>query len=350
MAEDTTAATQETAIAQPQANAKEMMERAVLITIERGKLGTQRKAKAMKASAQQPMGGDGFVGGVVTDADPKMLRVSKVLLKCPELDAIVQLFGRVRKYMEEHCMPSMYRRGTWVVPIEMLLEVDAQLTTFKDQLNTLVDALLAVYEQRCEEAATQLKSLYNPADYPTPERVRAKFYLAWLPLAFDSAPAVLKKVKLGLAKDHQRKLDSLYQQGAQRLEDKMSSIAEDVQGGLRATFVELIQHMRDSLTPESDGRRKRFHGTTLANLNQFLDLFAQRNVTNDAQLAELVATARDVMDGVVPEDLRGDGSEPLRDAMREAVDGLATQMDTLIELSPRRSIRFEEDEDDAHDD
>jgi hypothetical protein len=36
--------------------------------------------------------------------------------------------------------------------------------------------------------------------------------------------------------------------------------------------------------------------------------------------------------------------------MREAVDGLATQMDTLIELSPRRSIRFEEDEDDAHDD
>ena len=46
------------------------------------------------------------------------------------------------------------------------------------------------------------------------------------------------------------------------------------------------------------GNRKRFYDSTITNITDFLQSFQERNITNDTELAALVAKAQSVLVGI----------------------------------------------------
>lgn len=323
--------TQGTAVPLPAPNPENLMNRAVCLVVRRGKLGVRRKAKAVRVSAQMPLNFADVGGAVMTDADTTMVSVSKKLLDCTEYGAITTVDGKVRTYLEERCLPSMFKRGIWLLPIDLVDDVWSQLEIYSAERQAAVDAFLAVYEQKCDEAAGKLRTLYNASDYPPLERVRNAFHFSWQLVSFD-VPGRLNKLR----KD-------LYDAEKKKMADSLQAAAEEIQTGLRAAFQSLITSMAASLEPDNaDGKKKKFYSSKLEHLSTFLALFQARNITDDSELAALVKTARDLIDGVDVEMIRD--SDELRTAMSEEFSALGEQLSTLVGAAPRRLIDLDDEQ------
>jgi hypothetical protein len=85
-----------------------------------------------------------------------------------------------------------------------------------------------------------------------------------------------------------------------------------IQQTLRQGLYELVGRMVDRLTGDN-GRPRVFWDSLVSNLDNFLQVFDARNLSNDEDLAALVERCRELMTGVEPKNLRRDA------ALREAV-------------------------------
>ncbi len=122
----------------------------------------------------------------------------------------------------------------------------------------------------------------------------------------------------------------------------MAQASSEIQQVLRETMAGLVQHMADRLQTSEDGKPLRFKNSTVSNLVEFLANFEFRNVTDDTELQNLVAQARQMLQGVDAEDLRSTGE--LRTKVQQGMTNLAAQLDTLVVRAGGRKFRFEEDE------
>ena len=95
-------------------------------------------------------------------------------------------------------------------------------------------------------------------------------------------------------------------------------------------------HAVDRLTPGEDGKRKVFHSTAIDKITEFIGTFKDRNVFEDAELAEVVKKVKMLNDGITVSDLRTD--EAIRGAYRAAAEKLKGQMDLLVEDAPERDF------------
>jgi hypothetical protein len=315
-------------------DAKALMDKALCLVVRRGKFGVRRKARAVQIDNTAPMAlTPANTGAVVTDANPAMLSVSKKLFACPEYAAIGILDGQVRQYLQARCLPSMFRKGFWLLPLDLIDDVWARLEQFKAERQAKIDAFLAVYVQVSEDAQQQLKSMYDPTQYPSLERVAGAFHFSWQLISFD-VPGKLKQLR----KD-------LYDAERQKMADNLQAAAEDIQAGLRVAMLELVKGMASSLEGQTeDGKKKKFYSSKLERLTQFLDLFKARNITDDGELANLVSQARALIDGVDAEMIRD--SDDLRDAMGEEFKNLGESLTGLVGSGPRRFINLDDDDED----
>jgi len=83
-------------------------------------------------------------------------------------------------------------------------------------------------------------------------------------------------------------------------------------------------------------KAKVFRNSAITNLHEFFGRFGALNVHSDAQLDELVARARRLVDGTLPQDVRTD--DALRQRIAEGVGSLRGSLDELLVDKPRRCI------------
>ena len=67
---------------------------------------------------------------------------------------------------------------------------------------------------------------------------------------------------------------------------------------------QLVAHLTERLTGQSDGQPKTFRNSAVSNLTEFFDRFRQLNVRSSEQLDQLVADAQQTIRGVEPQQLR----------------------------------------------
>ena len=99
---------------------------------------------------------------------------------------------------------------------------------------------------------------------------------------------------------------------------------------------------RSRLKDGTCGKPLKFKETTVSNLVEFLANFEFRNVTDDVELKQLVAKARDLLAGVQAGDLRTTGD--LRTKVQQGMTSIAAELDTLLIKTGSRKFRFEEEE------
>jgi hypothetical protein len=107
-------------------------------------------------------------------------------------------------------------------------------------------------------------------------------------------------------------------------------------------MAKLVQHMAERLKVGANGKPVRFKETTVSNLVEFLANFEFRNVTDDAELQGLVNQARTLLQGVEADDLRS--TSELRARVQAGMEGLASQLDTMLTKSGSRKFRFDEED------
>jgi hypothetical protein len=111
---------------------------------------------------------------------------------------------------------------------------------------------------------------------------------------------------------------------------------EESTATLAAGFSDLVSHMVERLTPGQDGRPKIFRDSLVSNLAEFLETFEMRNLAGNTDLAEHVATARQLLAGVTPDRVRR--SQGMREALAERFSELKAALDATLIAAPRRKF------------
>lgn len=261
---------------------------------------------------------------VETDADRRRINVSKQLLKSPELDLIRKYDGEFKQWLQKRALPSMFRAGIWLIPLDLVPEVDARFESYKAIRASLVMAFVQVYEDCVEKAREDLGSLFNEADYPDASSM-SKYFDEQANYVEFKTPKSLGSIRAGM-----------YEKQEARLKQRFDSAFEGIKALMRAECKALLDHAVDRLSPDTDGKKKVLHETVLTNIADFLGTFRSKNICEDGELDAIVSDIKDLNAGLDIKKLRSE--ESVRDAAKSGFEKLKARMDQLVQDAPMREL------------
>ena len=311
-----------------------MLDKAILLQIDIKRMGNSRNVSTEQIEVKKAQGvaesetDNSAENAAVSETDKSLLHVSKKLLDCPEYKAITSLDDEMKAYVRSKCLPSVLRKGVFLLPISSIEKVNTRLEEFASTRAQRVSMFVAVYESAKAKAEERLGSLFNEKDYPPVELVSSYFDLSWNYLTFG-VPDALGKISKTLFEQEQQKANAQWQEAQGMVQDL-----------LRVRMQELVKHLTDRLTPGADGKPKIFKSSLISNIDEFLTEFDSLNVSDDGQLAEVVAKAKDLMNGVDAEMLRK--SKDLQTSLQNGFAQIENQLAGMITEKPKRAISFED--------
>jgi hypothetical protein len=199
---------------------------------------------------------------------------------------------------------------------------DSQMTTFRGELNEAVTALNRRYEALQAAARQRLGSLFNPADYPA--SLAGLFKIEW---DFPSVepPNYLQELS-----------PDLYQQECERVAARFDEAVRLAEQAFMEELHDLVSHLTERLTGQTDGRPKVFRDSMVGNLTEFFERFQQLNVRSNEDLDQLVNQCQGIVRGVEPQLLRD--NQGLRQQVAAELTQVENVLDCLLVDRPRRNI------------
>jgi len=302
------AATATIARRQEPTDAGRLFERAVIVHLELSRLGVRRKVNARDVNA--------------TDAAPELLHVSKSILESPELAAIATAHGELRRFVASRASgPAFLNRGGFhLLAVDLVEETDNGIQSRVETIRELVQKFTEVYEQRAAETRARLGTLAPDVnEYPPLSVVREQFGAAWRYLTF-STPNTLQ----GIRRD-------IFEREREKAAAEWGAALDECKQVLRAAFADLVAHLADRMSARSNSR---FDDSALTRFEDFAATFAQRNLADDQDLADLVTRARDILAGVSAKDLKT--QQGLRDDVARNLADVKRDLEPLIVDRPTR--------------
>jgi hypothetical protein len=263
------------------------------------------------------------------EADPDALRVSKEILDCPEWDAVTSEQTALRAWIKARAVPSkLLKAGLYRVPVMLVEEADNHLIEGQKKVDEALSVFLWRYPDLIQERRKVLKELWDPTDYPAAEAIKRAVSVEWAYIAVGTPDGQLASISAAMAAREKAK-------AAQAIQGEAQAIME----ALRQEALKMCSHLVERLTPGPDGKAKTFRDSLTANLTEWLDLVAARNVTGDTILADAAAKARAALQGVDPQDLRD--STRLRQHVAQQFAGIQEALSAAVVNKPARSITLE---------
>jgi hypothetical protein len=285
-----------------------LLERTVAYSLTINGIGTSRKVSSDK---------------VRTDADPDRLRVSKRILDCDEMKGIRRLNFKLRNFIKARSVPYPLKSGIYLIPIDLLEEVDAEVERVRPLREDLVLSLSNKIAKIRENDREHLGSLFNDLDYPTPERIRAEFSIDSRYIALD-LPGNLRAVS-----------KAVFDRERERMKKEVESAGLAVRQVQRATMKTLVDSLIELLTPREDGKKKMVRkGGALDKMFEFLNRFGQLNVTDDDDLSKIVAEAKGLLKGIDVETIRT--QEAVAEGTKKNMERVQGLLEPMIQDVPRR--------------
>lgn len=296
------------------AAAEDVLSKALVLSVSIGKLGIRRTLRKDQ---------------VDVDADKDLIAASKKLIDSPEYDAISTLDSEIRNWLYSRCLKTKWLKdGMYLAPLAAIEMIDAQVQAFAARRAELVQAFMARYDKAREDAATRLRTVFSERDYPSAAEAARKFYFEWeyITVAPPSEGAVSREI---------------YERESAKIQGRMAQAAEEITYAMRDAMKQLVSNLADRLSGEREGGKpKIFRDSAITNITDFLDTFAARNICNDSELEKLVAQARQVLNGVTPDQLRK--QEPLREIVAKQMASINEALGELTKDAPIRAIEFDD--------
>lgn len=256
------------------------------------------------------------INRVQTEADKKLLALSKKLLDSEQLAAVTSVVGGMNDWLDSVSSPSEFKMGMRLVAIAMAERVKQELDdVWLPKFHAAVDAFLEVYPDQVRAIEARLADQYDPKNYPTVDDMRRKFDLRYQFVTFG-VPGTLQSIKASLFEDEKRKHEAW-----------IVDAKAEYRATLRARLTGFFDALAEALSPKSDGKKRKLYASTMENLNGALSLFEMQDATDDTDMAALVARGRNMLAGVDVEMLRED--DALRASKQAELAALIADMKTL---------------------
>ena len=218
-------------------------------------------------------------------------RVNKHLIPKKAFKTITSTSAAVRNHFYEHTLPWK-DNGDRLLTRVMYTKFIEEHERLVGEFNTAVDTFLKRdYPAVVEQASFHMGDLFNIADYPAPQDLRAKFYML---LDIDVVTE---------AGDFRVEMDqtetTAIQQGMQRaMEERIGKAVRDVWERL----ADVVSHFGDRMADKD----KIFRNATITNLEELVELLPALNVTEDPDLERLRLQVKAKLCGHEPDELRKD--------------------------------------------
>lgn len=265
-------------------------------------------------------------------ANAKMLRSSKKMLVCNELEAIRV---RVRKFkgdLEFLTLPSgLLRGGMKLTPLANVDKVEDLYREFKLDFKGLVRNFLAVYVQMKEQDRRVQGPLFNDQHYPTLQSVAKSFSVDHRWLAFD-APAAMEGIQ-----------SADWREAGAKLRAQMAEASAEMQDVLRGQTAEYVQWLIDQLAVGEDGKRKSIAEGKFADMQKFLESALALNVAGDEELEATIEMAKAAIAGRDVADFKAKGkqrasADELRQQTAAAFEKIKAATDGWVVNAPVRPV------------
>lgn len=293
-----------------------------VLLLETHKPGFQRKMRTDSIVAEDD------------EVDRSLVNVHKDLLDKSILEEINREDHRIKAYLKTRAVTcTMLAERMYAITLPLVEEVDDEVDAYKARRAAW--ARLLVRDKYAQYKADAEKRLgpkhFNPAEYPTEADLEASFWVRTRWLTFN-VPSALEEAS-----------SEIYQREMQRLRIEVNEAGTEMRDGLRMVAAGLIDAAVERLgnDPET-GKPNRFNDSTILKLNDFLDTFAKRDLTDDREMLALVEKARGVLRGVKPDELRKVG--PVRQQALKAVTEIKQTLVKMDVVSARtRKLRRPEE-------
>lgn len=225
-------------------------------------------------------------------------------------------------WLVRHSVPSSFlKNGHWLVPRGLINTVITRIEELKAERDQLLNQFEAKYAEAKKDAKKRLGVHYDESRYPKFDAIREKFYVVsrWRDI---NPAAALKEINRD---EYQRQRE----QGKQEWENTF----DEIRVALRAGFVDLVGNFAEAMGNDEDGKPRVFHATKVQHLKDFLATFEARDLTDDLELAELAAKARELVSTVDPKALRKDQS--MRSALQTSFNQIKDKASKLVVVRKR---------------
>ena len=263
--------------------------------------------------------------------DQDLVTVAKDLLDSPELRKVVTFDHVTKLWVKSKTVQSpLLRASAYLLGVDALPEMYAFLEARKKERGPLLDAFVAAYPALVEAAKKRLGPLHDPTQYPPAAAVRRLFGFEWQVVEIVTPNEKLRTISQALFEKEKAKAEAVWVSAVGQINDALAEGMADV-----------VAHLGERLGG-GDEAPKRFRETAIKRVTDFLDSFAQRNVTGNADLARLVDQARKLLSGVDVKSVKKDGD--LRKRLARGVAELKVSLDGMLEARPARAIKLGGDE------
>ena len=265
-------------------------------------------------------------------ANAKMLRSSKKMLVCNELEAIRVRVRKFKSDLEFLTLPSgLLRGGMKLTPLANVDKVEDLYREFKLDFKGLVRNFLAVYVQMKEQDRRVQGPLFNDQHYPALQSVAKSFSVDHRWLAFD-APAAMEGIQ-----------SADWREAGAKLRAQMAEASAEMQDVLRGQTAEYVQWLIDQLAVGEDGKRKSIAEGKFADMQKFLESASALNVAGDEELEATIEMAKAAIAGRDVADFKAKGkqrasADELRQQTAAAFEKIKAATDGWVVNAPVRPV------------
>jgi hypothetical protein len=251
-------------------------------------------------------------------ADRSMGRYAKHLIPREPLAAVNAANTALREHHNLNTL-AWGDDGTRILPAANYLEYQAQQQTLDDGFGRAVRDFVASYPAYVETARSALNGLFDPQDYPAPDRINSKFAVRrhFLPVAQPDD----FRVRLGDAE-----VARIRAEIEGHTADLVANANRDLWQRVQAVTSRLVERLSVfEVDPANGSRVHPFRDSLIENVRALLEIMPRLNITGDARIEQVRQDLAERVACHEPEVLREDSA--LRAEVVDAASGILARME-----------------------
>ncbi len=265
---------------------------------------------------------------VRTDANKDEITISKDILGSDEFEHIVAIDAAIRNFARSRALNAkglkILSKGVYLLPTGLLDKTDTEVRRLIGERHQVIEQFITAYPAIIQSKKAQLKSLFDENEFPDVAKLRTSFRENVFVFDFG-VPGKLEKLN-----------QELFHRESEKMKAMWKDATADIRAGLRAGFLELTQRAAETLGTNEKGRKKRFHESTVTQIMEFMELFDQKNITNDNELQNIVQKAKAILQGKTPAaicELAGDTN--YRANLQNEFSNIVKNLEKMVETNTR---------------
>jgi hypothetical protein len=184
--------------------------------------------------------------------------------------------GKARRLLEANSLP-WDDAGNRLVSNANAMTLIGDVAKLRDEYNAIADKFTQDYPVVRAQALAALGDMADPADYPPPDVVRAKFSLS---LSLQPLPEGFGDERTGLQDEQVQALQKHFE----------ANVRSQYESALLAAWEQLrevVANISERLTNEPGEKRKIYRDSLIENARETCNLLKKLNVFDDAELEEV---------------------------------------------------------------